>query len=202
MYSVVTFQQVSCILLSAGNSERMGSHKALLRFDKDLTFLEKIINTYLEAGIEQVIVVISANLADLLKERKFDFLPGVEFVINANPEWGRFYSLQKGLGQMKPGHFCFFQNIDNPFITYDLLQLMISRKGIADVIIPVFQERSGHPVLFNQVVAQSILSPNSTELKINEFLKQFSSERMEVSDPAILININSKEDYHKSGLKI
>ena len=195
------FSHVSCIILSAGTSSRMGRHKALLNYDEDSTFIQRITNTYVQAGIEQIIVVVNAELFDLLIDMNLSLLHNVEFVINENPELGRFHSLQTGVQHLKPGSYCFFQNIDNPFTSESLVQLMINRKDEADLIIPVFQEKAGHPVLINGIVAQSILSADATDVRIDHFLKQFHSLKIEVSDPAIRININSKEDYYKSGFK-
>ena len=195
------FEHVSCIILSAGNSERMGSHKALLKFNDGITFLEKITQTYKEAGIEQVIVVVNTSLAEILANGGMTFSPGVEFIVNSNPEWGRFHSFHTGVSHLKSGNFCFFQNIDNPFVTSTLLQTIISAMKEADLVIPVFQDKSGHPVLFNPDIADRILSTVEADVRIDQFLKQFCVKKIEVHDPRILININSKEDYLDAGFE-
>jgi molybdenum cofactor cytidylyltransferase len=202
LHSVKLFEHVSCIILSAGNSERMGSHKALLKFNDGSTFLEKIIQTYKEAGIEQVIVVVNTSLAEVIANRAITFPSGVEFVVNSNPEWGRFHSLHTGVSHLKSGNFCFFQNIDNPFVTSILLQKMICQKQEADLVIPVFQDNAGHPVLFNPDIVDRIVSTADSDVRIDQFLKQFSVKRIEVPDPQILININSKEEYLNAGFEV
>jgi CTP:molybdopterin cytidylyltransferase MocA len=179
----------------------MRSHKALLKFDESLDFLERLTRTYIAAGVEQVIVVINTSLAEILEGKNTSFLPGVEFVVNANPEWGRFHSLQMGLKNLKSGNYTFFQNIDNPFTSLDLLSELIVFKDKADVIIPTFQNKSGHPVLINPVVAGSAISAIDKNLRINEFLKQFEVKRTEVQDSRIHFNINTWADYLNAGFK-
>jgi CTP:molybdopterin cytidylyltransferase MocA len=180
----------------------MGRHKALLNYNEDSTFIQRITNTYDQSGIEQIIVVVNAELFDLLIDMNLSLLHNVELVVNENPELGRFHSLQTGVQHLKPASHCFFQNIDNPFTSESLLQLMINLKDEADVIIPVFNKKSGHPVLISPSVMEEIIKSQDPELKINVFLKRFEIKKIETSDQNILVNINSPEDYQKTGNRI
>jgi molybdenum cofactor cytidylyltransferase len=193
------FRNTSAIILSAGNSERMGGHKALLQFDSGRTFLQKITETYLLSGIDQVIVVVNSELFQLIKESNLTLSEKVLLIIHDRPELGRFYSLQTGIKFLKPGNFCFFQNIDNPFTTEELLSELMLYKDEADVLIPTFTNRSGHPVLTSPQVVQEIIAVRDFELRIDAFLKQFSEKRIGISDPKILLNINSPEEYKNAG---
>jgi len=80
-----------------------------------------------------------------------------------------------------------------------LLDELILHKNEADVIVPVFQNKPGHPVLMSPLVVQKTKSGCDYELRIDAFLKQFTEKRIEIEDHRILININSKEDYLKAG---
>jgi molybdenum cofactor cytidylyltransferase len=193
------FSHVSCIILSAGTSSRMGRHKALLKFDSKNTFLQKITETYLQVGIEQVIVVVNSELFKLISESSQLLSKQVKLVLNDKPELGRFYSLQTGVKLIPTGNYCFFQNIDNPLITVELLKELILHKAKADVILPTFQNKSGHPVLINPMVVQEINAGIDYEIRIDAFLKQFAEKKIEVFDPNIFININSPDDYRKAG---
>lgn len=189
------FAQTSCIILSAGSSARMGTHKALLKFDSERTFIQKVSETYLLTGIEQIIIVLNAELFNQLKERNLTFDDKVILVINEKPELGRFYSLRKGVQHLTPGNYCFLQNIDNPFISAEVINPLIKHRDEADVIVPTFQKRSGHPVLICPFVAREILLSESNDLRIDLFFKRFEVKKVETSDHNILVNINSPEDY-------
>jgi len=196
------FDRTSCVILSAGNSFRMAGHKALLKFDDDMTFIGRITETYLNSGVEQVIVVVSSKLSDQLKERKINLPERVSLVINDKPESGRFYSLQTGAKHLKVGNYSFFQNIDNPFTSAELLKALIHHKDEADVIIPAFHERSGHPVLLSPEVACRICLEGEPDLRIDEFLKRFKVKMVETSDKRILVNINSPDEYLAAGFHL
>lgn len=193
------FLQTSGIILSAGSSARMGIHKALLKFDADTTFVQKITETYLLAGIEQVIVVVNSELFELINKSNIALSKNVLLVINNKPELGRFYSLQTGIKHLIPGNSCFFQNIDNPFITDALLRELILNMKKADIILPAFHGRTGHPVLISSLVAQQIIRERNNDVRIDAYLKQFSEKKTEVADPKILLNINSPDEYKHAG---
>jgi len=196
------FKQTSCVILSAGSSVRMGKHKAFLKFDNESNFLQKTAEVYCKAGIEQVIVVVNSELFELISQSNLVLSEQVKLVVNDKPELGRFYSLQTGLKLIRAGNSCFFQNIDNPFISRELLHELINHKAEAEVIIPVVQKQSGHPVLIKPLVVQKINESRNYEVRIDVFLKQFIEKKIETQDQKILININSEEDYLKTGLMV
>lgn len=196
------FRDTSAIILSAGNSERMGRHKALLSFDSQRTFVQKIAETYANAGVGQIIVVVNGELYKLIQESDITLSVKVKLVINANPETGRFFSLQTGVKLLDSGNSCFFQNIDNPFTSEAVLREIIVHKDKADVILPAFQNRSGHPVLINNSVVQKIMLYKTSDIRIDKFLNTFETVKVETADRNILLNINSKEEYRAAGFEI
>jgi len=190
--------QLSCIILSAGNSGRMGMHKALLPFGKqNLTFLEKITESYSSAGIHQVIVVVNSSLYKTLNSVTLAFPDKVKLVVNRYPEKGRFFSLQTGLYFVGAGSYVFIQNADNPFVEPDVLRNMIEKREEAAVVVPVFSGKAGHPVLLNPIVCESIKTSKSPDCRLDFFLRDFSSCAVESDNNRILVNINTPSDYKR-----
>ena len=189
------FKSTSCVILSAGNSERMDTHKALLKYDSNFNFLEKLINTYLNAGLAEIVVVLNEYLFEYF-HKQFNNLPKqIILVENLHPEYGRFYSLKEGLKQINSGNSCFFQNIDNPFTSASTLLELVKSKNKADVIIPVINNMKGHPVLINSDVVYQIVFLNSSEIAINKFIQEFKVFHVKSADSNILTNINLQSDY-------
>ena len=197
---MLTIQNTSCIILSAGNSLRMGQHKALLRFNSEYTFVQKIIDTYSKVGINQIILVVNQDLFNVLKQEKIVLPKSLQIVVNEKPELGRFYSLLLASAYLHAGNSCFLQNIDNPFTSAAILNELIEFRDDAEVIIPSFQRKAGHPVLFNAAVAQKIVATNDLGTRIDEFLKLFTNKYIHTILPEILININSLDAYKEAGL--
>jgi len=179
----------------------MGEHKALLKFDENHTFIEKIAGEYLETGIEDIVVVVNSDLYKLLMGKRIPFSGKVRLVINDHPESGRFYSLQTGAKLIEKGNSCFFQNIDNPFTSKELLHELMNKKHKADIVIPAFGGRSGHPVLVSAGILMQILNEKVTDVRIDHFLSKFSRMMVETLDNKILANINSLAEYRKAGFE-
>src|ERR1017187_6339496 len=88
--------KVSCVILTAGRSERMNSPKAFLKFSDEENFLQRIIHVYHGAGINDIIVVTNAQIESNVDKVNYE---GVRFVINPTSERGRMSSLKIGLGR-------------------------------------------------------------------------------------------------------
>ncbi len=85
--------KISSILLSAGDSKRMGETKALLKY-KGETFIENICWNLRENKISDRIVVLGDNKKEILS----NWTPsGEKTALNKNPEAGQISSLRVGL---------------------------------------------------------------------------------------------------------
>ena len=180
----------------------MGTHKALLAYNGELNFLQQITTAYSQAGIEEIIVVANAALEKIIRQTGMPLPHQVKLVVNNKPARGRFYSLQTGLKVVSPGHSCFFQNIDNPFVTREILDKMIRCSEKADVVKPCFGEKSGHPVLVGPPVIRAIIAETDFTNRIDAFLHGYTLLKVDIQDTRILANINQPADYGKAGFEV
>src|SRR4030095_7185022 len=80
---------IAAVVLSAGESSRMGRPKALLPIDGE-TFLERIVSVLKQTKIGKIVVVIGHNAAEM--KQKIEHLP-VEILINQKYRLGQLFSL-------------------------------------------------------------------------------------------------------------
>lgn len=187
--------RTAALILAAGSSQRMASPKALLQFDKDMTFLEKIVKTYAEWGSGKIVVVVNSSVGEIVK--KMNLLTKlVTFVENDHPEFERFYSVKLGLKKVSLP-FCFIQNVDNPFIDEIILDEIYSHRSTEKYVSPVFEGQGGHPVLLNQKNIISISTHDDNSANFKEVLQTFDCYKLEMEDDKVLININASEIYEK-----
>lgn len=189
-------KNVSVVILSAGVSSRMRTDKAFLKVDNEQTFLEKIIKTYTNWGVGEIVVVTNNYQVD--KVKSLVFLPeNMKVIINEYPDIGRFYSVKLGLHAIRSNSNCFIQNIDNPFTTQKTLNLLFDQMEDDSTIIPVFENRGGHPVLLGTQIKNHILEHEKNDEILKDFLKRYKIKRIEGGTSRILTNINNPGEYDK-----
>lgn len=131
-----------------------------------------------------------------------DFKDGkIKYVCNHFPEKERFYSLQLGLHALPPVYSCFIHNADSPFVNPEILRSMLMKDPAVDYIIPVHRGRGGHPILVTAAIVE-YLKQLPEESNLHEALKFKRSERMEVNDNSVLIDIDTMPEYEHYVLKL
>jgi CTP:molybdopterin cytidylyltransferase MocA len=183
----------AAIILSSGLSERMGEPKALLKWDHSKSFLEKIISEYTEAGCRKIVCTINAKTEALCNN--LNLPSAVKFVLNQHPEWGRLYAISIAAHELLESDFCFVQNVDNPFVTAELIDNIYSGKSPDAWCSPVHNGKGGHPVLLPQMIIQKIAETKTTGITLNDILKPCRRINVEIDSDNIFRNINTPEEY-------
>jgi molybdenum cofactor cytidylyltransferase len=189
--------KISCVILAAGNSARMGESKPFLKFNGEMSFLERIVTVYHSAGIHDIVAVVNEEVRKGLMTHSSLILNDCRFVLNQNPDWGRFYSIKLGLKEAGERPLIFLQNIDNPFVDERILRLLLSGISSNDFAIPLCKGHSGHPVLIANRLIKPITQATENDLNFRELLSSFNKAEIEVNDPGILVNINTQEDFKR-----
>jgi molybdenum cofactor cytidylyltransferase len=183
------------VILASGLSERMGEPKALLKWDTTTTFLEKIINEYLKASCSRIICLINKKAEPFFQKSKIQ--SEVKFINNEYPEWGRFYAIKIALQQAQANNFCFIQNVDNPFVTVEIIEKLFSTRSSDAWCSPVYMGKGGHPVLLPQLIVQKISQIKDNNYTLLDILKPLKRINVEIDNDLILRNINTPEEYER-----
>lgn len=187
----------SVLILAAGTSGRMGQLKAFLPFDRNRCFLEKIIAGYFAFGVFELAVVLNTNGMKMFDELTFSHKDAVKTVLNPFPERERFFSVQTGLAAMSAPGAVFLHNVDNPFVNQEVLALLVKQLKPGTYVIPVFDNRGGHPVLLSKEIVSSLVSISDYTLNLKTVLQAHASIRVPVNDKRVLVNINNRDNYHR-----
>jgi molybdenum cofactor cytidylyltransferase len=191
----------AAIILAGGRSERMSHPKPFLHFDQR-TFLQKGIEAYRRAGISQVYVVLNVNCFDEDWKAALQKVEGSATIIrNDEPGKGRFYSLRLGVAAARQADYCFFQNVDNPFIDHNLVRKILRHRNEAGYVLPVCKGRGGHPVLLNKEIIRDIGQHSGDEITIRDFLATYNRKEILLTNEAVLVNMNDRATYYREMLK-
>jgi len=142
---------LAAVILSGGASQRMGSPKALLPY-QGRPFLEHLLDVTRHKKISVRRVVLGVHAEPIAKTIH---LTADEVVINADWEKGQLSSIQAGLKSLPDGVdgmlLCL---VDHPLISANLVGDLIALfySSHAPIVVPVFEGRRGHPVIFSAKV--------------------------------------------------
>ena len=186
---------INAIILAAGESQRMGKPKPLLKFE-DKTFLEQIISVLKLSDADRVTVVLGAE-AETIK-KSID-LSGTNVVINKDYQKGQLSSLIVAIKDTPDEtEVILVCLVDNPFITREVVNEIISKfkETNKPIIVPVFNKERGHPTLFSKSLFNELL--NAPEEQGARYVLYSNEEKileLETSESGILIGIDTPADY-------
>ena len=186
---------INAIVLAAGESRRMGKPKPLLRF-RDTTFLEQIISVLKLSNADRITVVLGAG-AETIK-KSID-LSGTDVVVNKDYRKGQLSSLIAGLKNTPiETDAILICLVDNPFITKTVVNRLISKfkETNGPIVVPVFNKKRGHPVLFSRSLFKELLNAPAQEGA--RYVLHSNEERVlgvKVPKSRVLVSIDTPEDY-------
>lgn len=186
---------LAAVILSGGASQRMGSPKALLEY-QGRPFLQHLLEVTQHPRIGVRRVVLGAHAEPITKALA---LPGEEVVINPDWEKGQLSSIQAGLRALPAGTdgmlLCL---IDHPLISASLVDELIRRfyESQAPVVLPTFEGRRGHPVIFSSGVYRE-LENAPAELGARAVVWAHKAEVCEVptTEEGCVLNLNDPETF-------
>lgn len=184
---------ISAIVLAAGKSERMGSPKALLAY-RGRTFLENILAAISASSIQAPVVVVGHHRNEIAARLN---LPNMIF--NPNYEQGMITSFQAGIRALPreaSGALLFL--VDHPVVETSTIESLIAQHAPNRIVVPVFEGRRGHPVLFSSEVLQEIVDLPSSQ-GANIVVRKDPSRIVEVpvDTPGVLVDVDTPEDLKK-----
>jgi molybdenum cofactor cytidylyltransferase len=190
-----TGDRLAALILAAGYSSRMGDFKPLLPLGRSLV-IERAVNSFLQAGVQDVRVVVGHNAAAL--EPTLGRL-GARAIFNANYEAGMFSSVVAGVRSLEAGTAGFFVlPVDTPLVKPRTVRTLsqVFQATQARILYPRFLQRRGHPPLISACYIQEILTwkrLGGLRMLLSEH--QDASLDVEVADQGILLDVDTPEDY-------
>jgi molybdenum cofactor cytidylyltransferase len=189
---------IAGLILAAGESSRMGTPKATLTY-RGRTFLERIVQTLREGGLERIVVVLGHQAEDIQRQIKIE---AAQVVINPDYRSGQTSSLQVGLrsliaDDLEAVLLCL---VDHPAVAAETVRRIGAtfRQYGAPVVIPTCQGRRGHPVLIGRQVFGELLSL-ACDAGADSVVRRYrpATQFVEVEDEGIVIDVDDPESYRR-----
>jgi molybdenum cofactor cytidylyltransferase len=152
-------RMIPAIVLAAGKSSRMGRPKAALPLPGGDTFITRLVRTFKEAGVEDVVIVVGHEADAVLGAFAAADLDA-RFVENPDYEQGQLSSLLAGLKVVdRPGVVAALVTlVDVPLVSAATVRSVVDRyrSTHAPVVRPVRGSEHGHPVLIDRSLFDAI----------------------------------------------
>jgi molybdenum cofactor cytidylyltransferase len=190
---------IPAVVLAAGRSSRMGRAKATLPLDATDTFLTRIVRTFLEAGVDDVVVVVGYEADAIVSSFSASGLPA-RFVVNHDYDRGQWSSLVAGLGVVdRPGVSATLMTlVDVPLVTADTVRAVLAcyRRTHAPVVRPTSGNRHGHPLLVDRSLFAELRAADPAA-GAKPVIRAHASAAgdIAIADEGAFRDIDTEEDY-------
>jgi molybdenum cofactor cytidylyltransferase len=189
---------IAGLILAAGESSRMGTPKATLTY-RGQTFLERIVQTLREGGLERIVVVLGHRAEEIQQHVK---MPAAQVVINPAYQSGQTSSLQAGLRSLAGDDLeaVLLGLVDHPAVSAETVRKILAafRERGAPVVIPTYKGRRGHPVLMGRQLFEELLGLSS-DAGADSVVRRYrpATQFVEVEDEGIVIDVDDPEGYRR-----
>lgn len=190
---------IIAVVLSAGESSRMGRPKALLPIQGQ-KFIERIVRVIGQSRVGRTIVVLGHH-ADQLRGQ-IEHLP-VEVVINPDYRSGQLSSLQVAIRHIRDDDRCdgmLVHLVDHPFIDVALVDALIESffETKKMIVVPSYKGKRGHPVIFSRELFGELLNaPLDQGAKAVVNAHRQETLEIEWHDEGITLDIDTPELYRQ-----
>ncbi len=179
----------------------MGRAKATLPLDAEDTFLTRIVRTFLDAGVDDVVVVVGHDADAIARSFSESGLPA-RFAVNRQYDRGQLSSLVAGLAVVdRPGVAAVLVTlVDVPLVSAATVRAVIEcyRRTRAPVVRPTSGTRHGHPLLIARSLFDALRAADPIA-GAKPIVRAHASPAgdLEIDDEGSFTDIDTEEEYRK-----
>lgn len=192
---------IPAIVLAAGRSSRMGRAKAALPLGRGDTFLTRIVRTLLDAGVDDVVVVVGHEPNAIVESFAPSGLPA-RFIVNHEYDRGQLSSLIAGLAVVdRPGiEATLMTLVDVPLVTTGTVRAVIDcyRRTRAPIVRPTSGATHGHPLLIHRSLFAAIRAAEPAA-GAKSIIRAHASPAgdLDIADEGAFVDIDTQEEYER-----
>jgi CTP:molybdopterin cytidylyltransferase MocA len=177
----------AAIILAAGKSERMGTPKALLQW-RGSTLVEHAVDEARDAGVAQIVVVVGQATRHVQLN--------ATTVLNPVPETGRSASIRLGAEAIEGTPVAILvQSVDQPVGVDVLSALFRTVEDNAEVAVPSYRGRRGHPVCIAGQLLKELREVSETNEGLRALVRRHVVSEVPVDSESVIWNLNDPASY-------
>jgi len=188
---------LAAVILSGGASRRMGLPKALVSY-QGTPFLEHLLSVTRHPAIQVRRVVLGPHAEIISKQIA---LAPEEAVINQDWELGQLSSIHAALRSLPGGTMgMLLCPVDHPLVSNALVNGLILAflESRAPVVLPTFEGRRGHPVIFSSAVYDELLqAPMDIGARAVVWAHRDEVRELPTAEEGCVLNLNDAQGVLK-----
>ena len=186
---------LAAVILSGGESRRMGAPKALLPY-RGKTFVEHLLEVTRHKRVGVTRIVVGAHAEEIREKLSAH---SAEIVVNADWAKGQLSSIQAAIRSLPAGATdgMILCPVDHPIISSELIARLDS-SGKA-IVVPTYHGRRGHPAIFRASLYQELLEASS-EVGARQVVWAHAPDVGEVTteEEGVMLNINDSATLERA----
>lgn len=196
--AVAQRRPLAVAILSAGESRRMGTPKALLPY-RGKTFVEHLIEVTRHPRVGVTRVVLGAHVDEIRKTLGEN---AVNVVVNAEWQKGQLSSIQAAIRSLPAGGTggLILCPVDHPIVSSALVAKLIEAFDASGkaIVLPTFRGKRGHPVIFRATLYDELLAA-SPEVGARQVVWAHAGDILEVAteEEGVILNLNDPESLRR-----
>jgi molybdenum cofactor cytidylyltransferase len=195
---------LAAVILAAGQSSRMGAHKALVDF-RGKTFLARLLEVTKHPQIGLTRVVLGAGDEEIRAALQ---LP--EEIVILNPEWrrGQLSSIQAAVRALSDDPLAedsidgvLLCPVDHPLISGELVASLVDAFYYLGqpIVVPTFNGRRGHPVIFaRSLFAELLAAPDDQGARAVVWEHAADVAEVPTEEEGVVLNLDDPETLRRA----
>ena len=187
---------IACAILAAGQGTRFGEPKAEATLPSGERFLDAVVRVATEAGLSPIVAVVQPSVV----------VPtSAVTVTNSQRESEQSASLRLALARLAndAAQAVIMWPVDHPFVLLGSVLALVDafKRTRAPIVLPVFEGRRGHPVLFARSVWQDLMTASGGARTVVHAHAEHVIE-VEVPDEGVTRDIDTRSDMPPGGRRL
>jgi CTP:molybdopterin cytidylyltransferase MocA len=184
---------VALVIVGAGAGTRFGGPKAVATLSDGRRFLDVIVETAQAAGLDPIVAVLPPGVAAPA---------GVRIVANAKPSSEQIVSVRLGLALLTsaPVSSALLWPVDHPFVRLEsvLAILDAARRTGAQIAVPVYESRRGHPGWFHRDIWRELMTVADGGARAVIRADPSRVREVDVADRGVVRDVNTRADLERA----
>jgi molybdenum cofactor cytidylyltransferase len=177
----------ACVIPAAGAGLRFGGPKAEAEIAPGVRFLDRVVTLAVQCGADPIVAVVIPGV----------LVPGPAIAVEGSPKGDQLASVRRGLARLAstPARSTLLWPVDHPYVAVTTAQAVVeARRTGAPVVVPVYEGRRGHPVLFARETWLDLMT--AAEGGARSVVHRYGDLVLEIAvdDPNVLRDVDTRAD--------